>query len=125
MRLSELPSKANVMRNLATVSEPSKTEHRCYSLLPNPKLRSRPSLRVKVASPGDVSRHLLWHALAYTRWNRAMQVHAGKNRRRTWRNVDCSKVALFAVTIKLYTELGRQTELGGQSLLPAIPKEGQ
>ena len=54
-----------------------------------------------------------------------MQVHAGKNRLRTWRNVDCLRVAPVTVTIKLNTEIDRQTELGGQSLLPAIPKEGQ
>ena len=54
-----------------------------------------------------------------------MQVHAGKNCLRTWRNVDCLRVVLCTVTIKLSTELPRQTELGGQSLLPAIPKEGQ
>ena len=54
-----------------------------------------------------------------------MQVHAGKNRLRTWRNVDCLRVASVTVTIKLYSEPGRQTELGGQSLLSAIPKEGQ
>ena len=53
-----------------------------------------------------------------------MQVHAGKNSLRTWRNVDCLRVALCTVTIKLSTELPRQTKLGGQSLLPAIPKGG-
>ena len=54
-----------------------------------------------------------------------MQVHAGQNRLRTRRNVDCLRVAPVTVTIKLNTEIGRQTELGGQSLLPAIPKAGQ
>ena len=54
-----------------------------------------------------------------------MQVHAGKTRLRIWRNVDCLRVVTVTVTIKLNTEIGRQTELGGQSLLPAIPKEGQ
>ena len=48
-----------------------------------------------------------------------MQVHAGQNRLRTWGNVDCLRVAPVTVTIKLNTELGRQTELGGQSLLHA------